>query len=116
LLSLRTPPVSTLFPYTTLFRSAMKQLQQKPGWCTPVVPGKSDACANLNEISPFGGFSVKTGAQVTTFAPCSKSLALIECQHLRGWPCQAIQAALPPRIYGVCSGHITQPQIVLGTH
>src|SRR3712207_3181551 len=54
---IRRPPRSTLFPYTTLFRSAT---------CTAAIPAASSAQATRTETSAVGG-----GGGVT--APCSHS-------------------------------------------
>src|SRR6478735_11768849 len=42
-LMIRRPPRSTLFPYTTLFRSPRRSRTQPPSrWRCPTVPGRSE--------------------------------------------------------------------------
>src|SRR5205085_7060774 len=60
-LLLRRPPRSTLFPYTTLFRSRPRQPGRRggpahptgtPPWCRPPRPGRAPRCGALPWRAP----------------------------------------------------------------
>src|SRR3712207_7378690 len=44
---IRRPPRSTLFPYTTLFRSVQESFRQRPSWAEISAPDIADRVARL---------------------------------------------------------------------
>src|SRR5438034_3494040 len=61
-LTIRRPPRSTLFPYTTLFRSLAKFLQghNKSDYPTPAVAGSSTVASRRNFAASSGGVGLRS--------------------------------------------------------
>src|SRR2546430_8878609 len=75
---IRRPPRSTLFPYTTLFRSNTKPLRlyrcgKREGFVTENADVANRPC---NDSSPLGDFSFSTSAQRAVTATDRKSTRL----------------------------------------
>src|SRR5205809_6614270 len=59
-LTIRRPPISTLFPYTTLFRSPLKDIRDEYNY--PKKKGIKDECSRLLEASTMKsrrGFAIQ---------------------------------------------------------
>src|SRR5438270_3023760 len=58
-------PSSTLFPYTTLFRSGLSSVQEPPPLKLPAAPGVEPAPSRLKLTVPLGADAVPASASVT---------------------------------------------------
>src|SRR2546430_9887264 len=102
-LMIRRPPRSTLFPYTTLFRSTLpKAATTAPAILT--LPGGQQATANLNGAFVIGRSEEHTSElQSQSNLVCRLLLEKKKTRHLRPSPCRQSGGSATPHVQAIAS-------------
>src|SRR3712207_8619548 len=104
---IRRPPRSTLFPYTTLFRSGPRAFTSRPSWRAP--PGAADCHCHV--FGPYGRYPLSPGRSYT---PPEASVA----QYLRMLDAIGLSRTVivQPSVYGTENAVTLDAVDAIGPH